>query len=292
MALPPVLISDESPRGGLRERIRERRESRSMEKEPQRDPVASQESNTRPSSRRITRERVQLWIEQLRDRIRDGIGNSGENDSLQTQVGPRSPGGLPFPSLPGFSASPLPAPTVPQDKTATSTPPEFGKTDGKQDMGAPGPELVVPQVLPPVTGNTEIQASDPMKAFQASESGKTSEAAHRSTQAPDSLGSAGQDAAGTSGNSQGQPSSKPSALTGIFSNVGKILGAGNSNGQQAIKKGAEQETSATGPTISEAKPSSETPDSSKPLTTTRKTLAEIRKQIILRQSQEASKPAN
>lgn len=291
--MPVVLVLDESPRGGLRERIRERRESRANEKARQDDPSVPPGGNTRAPSRRITGERVQLWIEQLRDRIRNELGNSGENSSLQTQVAPPPTTAQPVPGVPGFSANPLPVPTVPQDKPLTSPAPEFRQMNEEQSVGTPGPELVTPQVIPPVTRNTDMRASGPMNPLQASESGKASVSADANTQAPGNSVTAGQDTTGPSDSSQGQPSGKPSGLTGILSNVGKILGTGNpGSGQQATKDGVDQETVAASPTKDAQKTASETSSSSKPLTTTRKTLAEIRKQILLKQSQEAAKPAN
>lgn len=281
-----LLAVDENRRGTLRERIRERRENRANERSRENDGDAAQDSNSRIAGRRINAERVRSWIAELRETIGEQIGGSAENRSFQ-----------PYPGLEGMPLfrrsdainpaispiTPLPAPNVSSAKPGALPAQDGWRVANPSDVETPGPELVAPELSRPEAPVGEPKKFIPPNSVsQVAESPEAATTADRTVQAQDAqLNPA---AADNDANSQGQQPSKPSGLSGLFSNVTKMFGATGSNEQETAKLSESQEDlRSPSQRQPEAQAASRSDTKSPP--TIRKTLGEIRKQILLKQSQ-------
>jgi len=281
-----LLALDENRRGTLRERIRERRESRANEKLRENDGDAAQDSNSRTAGRRINPERVQSWIAQLRETIREQIGGPTENRSLQPYPGLE---GMPPSYRPDVTGAPIspktpePSPSMPPAEQVVPPLQDGWRVTNPSDVGTPGPELVPPELSPP-----DVSVKEPKKLIppndvsQATELPQASASANNSVQAQDAQ--INPPATDNDANSEGRQPSKSSGLSGLFSNVTKKFGAAASNNQEDAKLNQSQEDSTSS---SEGQPEAKAASRSgtQSPTTIRKTLGEIRKQILLKQSQ-------
>jgi len=281
-----LLALDENRRGTLRERIRERRENRANEKLRENDGDAAQDSNSRTAGRRINAERVQSWIAQLRETIREQIGGPTENRALQPYPGLE---GMPPSYRPDVTGPPIspktpePSPSMSPSGQVVSSPQYGWMVANPNDVGTPGPELVPPELSPPDASMEEPKKLIPPNDLsQATEQPQASASANNSVQAQDAQITP--PATDNNANSEGQQPSKSSGLSGLFSNVTKMFGSGGSNNQEAAKLSESKEDSTPS---SEGQPEAKAASRSgtQSPTTIRKTLGEIRKQILLKQSQ-------
>ncbi len=276
-----ILLASQTDReGNLRERLRERREARSLARNREKDAVSPQGPNEPQFGRRITRERVQAWIEQLRERIQAEIGASAGTRDVEVQQVPNAGADLPPPNIvvPPGSTRPL-YPLIPANPKVSAGVQDF--PDGQpQESGVHGPELVAPESASAVPSPMQNAEAPPAVPRTATEKPLEDERKREN---------AGQETDSHGGSSEPSVSaaSKSTGLGGLFSNVTKMFGTPSSPKTEQPSKGESQQ-SQTGP--GQTTNRQEASESSKPQPTTRKTLAEIRKQILSKQNQDSAGP--
>lgn len=278
-----VLALDENRRGTLRERIRTRREERINERSRDNETAAVQEFSSRSAGRRINPERVQSWIAQLRERIREEVSDLTGNRLPQTSPGPSAMPLLPDPRATGpffQPVNPVPLPGASPAAPGIVTDPGRAQSSTPQDLAMPGPELVQPQLARPDAPNAKPGDFNlPSNDLQTTETHEPGTDTSQMSLPPQ------EDATGAESSSQGQQPSNATGLGGLFSQFSKMLGTAGSKDPQTPKLTGEQ-TDATNasPTQQGGNPAPSAASSQSP-SSVRKTLGEIRKEILMKQNQ-------
>jgi|GEM_PF-1846710 len=290
-----LLVAETRAQGSLRERLRERRETRSLARNREKDPLVPQEPNDWQVGRRITRERVQTWIEQLRDRIRAEIGDSDGARDLEI---PRVPGGRTDSALPSTVAPPgntwPPRPLVPTDQQLSAGVKDSSSSQLQQPEVI-GPELVPPEspsAPPSAMKNAHPDSAVPFSTIESPPPTSLPGTTEKPVEDNRNQDSTGLDPGGEGVTSQpgATAASKPTGLSGLFSNVAQMFGTATSPRVEKPSKDESQENQENQAGSNQTADPQNVPASSKPRSTTGKTLAEIRKQILLKQSSKSAAP--
>ncbi|MGQ9505149.1 MAG: hypothetical protein ACUVQR_09580 [Thermogutta sp.] len=280
-----VLALEENRRGTLRERIRTRREERISERLRDKE-TPPEDPDTWSPGRRINPGRVQSWIAQLREKIREEVSDLTGNRLPQTYPGPSATPLLPDPRATG----PFPQPVIPAPLPGASpaapgivTDPGRAQSSIPQDLTMPGPELVPPQLSHP--GDANAKAGDLNPSGDVPQAAET----HGPSAASDQMNlPSKEDSTDAEPGLQTQQPSKPTGLGGLFSNVTKMFGAAGSNDQQTSKPTGEQSNATNSSSTQRGGDPAQSASGSQSPTAVRKTLSEIRKQILMKQNQKAA----
>jgi len=290
-----LLVAETRAQGSLRERLRERRETRSLARNREKDPLAPQEPNDSQVGRRVTRERVQTWIEQLRDKIRAEIADSdGARDLQILRVpGARADSASPSITAPPGNAWPL-RPPIPTDQQLSAG----VKDSSSSQLQKPeviGPELVAPESPSASTSAMKNVHANPAVSSNTIDSPPptslpgTTEKPVEDNRNQDSTG-LDPDGDGATSQPGATAASKPTGLSGLFSNVAQMFGTATSPSAEKPSKDESHENKENQAGPDQTADRQNVPASSKPQSTTGKTLAEIRKQILLKQSSKSAGP--